>query len=254
MGLKNSIFLDRQQLQQALTRPSAWMLIAVNLALIFAVITWQWNVFDIVFLYWVENLVIGAINVLKMLFCYPDINAMAGGADKNILRETAMQKGYSEERTTKIMKWAPIVLNLGAKLFFIPFFIIHYGMFCYGHGVFVFALFSDGSLNTGAKDATEALKMLTPHMRLAIGLLAASHLFSFLRNFIGANEYKHTNPVALMMRPYGRIVVLHLTILLGGMLAMVFGDPIGLLIVLILFKTLVDLAMHQAERNKYEGI
>jgi len=32
------------------------------------------------------------------------------------------------------------------------------------------------------------------------------------------------------------------------------GDPIGMLIVMMVLKTLVDLAMHQAERNKYEGI
>ena len=254
MGLKNNIFLNRQQLSEALANPSAWMLIAVNLGLILAVIVWKWSIFDIIFLYWVENLLIGAINVLKMLFCSPDLDALSGGASEADILEAAAEAGHSKVHVSKLLKWAPVVANWGAKLFLIPFFIVHYGMFCYGHGVFVFSLFSDGALSKGAADATEVLKLLTPDMRLAIGLLAASHLFSFLRNYLGAGEYRRTHPAALMMRPYGRIVVLHITIILGGMLAMSFGDPIGLLIVLMVLKTLVDLAMHQAERNKYEGI
>ena len=254
MGLKNTIFLNRQQLAEALQNPSSWTLIAVNLGLILGVLVWQWSIFDIVFLYWVENLVIGAINVLKMLFSRPDIKALTGGASAAQVHEAAVQAGQSPQSASKIIKWVPIVASWGAKLFFIPFFILHYGMFCYGHGVFVFSLFSGGVLSSGATDATEALKLLTPQMLLAIGLLTASHLFSFLRNFLVGGEYRQTSPAALMMRPYGRIVVLHITIILGGMLTMAFGDPIGLLIVLMVLKTGVDLAMHQAERNKYEGI
>ena len=31
----------------------------------------------------------------------------------------------------KMLRWA----NQGSKLFFVPFFIVHYGMFCFVHGV-----------------------------------------------------------------------------------------------------------------------
>lgn len=254
MGLKNNIFLNRQQLATALENPSSWTLIAVNLGLILAVVIWKWSIFDIVFLYWVENLIIGAINVLKMLFCSPTLASLTKGASPEEIEQAAHQAGISKQHVNKFARWAPIIANWGAKLFLIPFFIIHYGMFCYGHGVFVFSLFSDDTLSTGKADFSAAQAMLTPDMRLAIGLLAASHLYSLLRNYMGAGEYKHTNPAALMMRPYGRIVVLHITIIFGGILAMAFGDPMGLLIVLMGLKTIVDLAMHQAERNKYQGI
>lgn len=254
MGMKNSIFLNRQQLLSALQNPSSWTLIAVNLGLILAVVVWKWSVFDIVFLYWVENLVIGAINVIKMLFSSTSLTSLANGASPQEIKAAAQQAGVSEQHINKFTRWAPIIASWGAKLFLIPFFVIHYGMFCYGHGVFVFSLFSDDTLTTGKSDWAAAQAMLTPDMRVAIGLLAASHLFSLLRNYIAAGEYKHTNPAALMMRPYGRIVVLHITIIVGGMLAMAYGDPMGLLIVLMVLKTLVDLAMHQSERNKYQGI
>ena len=53
----------------------------------------------------------------------------------------------------------------------------------------------------------------------------------------------------LMMRPYGRIIVLHITIILGAFLTMALGDPLWLLVVLVVLKSLVDLAMHGQERN-----
>ena len=84
--------------------------------------------------------------------------------------------------------------------------------------------------------------------------MAASHLFSFLPTFIAAGEYKRTHPATLMMRPYGRIVALHITIIFGGFLTMAFDSPTGLLIVLMLMKTSVDLVMHQSERLKFQGI
>jgi len=91
-------------------------------------------------------------------------------------------------------------------------------------------------------------------MLFAISLLAASHLFSFFRNFIAAGEYKRTHPATLMIRPYGRIVALHITIIFGGFLTLAFGSPMGLLIILMILKTAVDLAMHQSERQKFQGI
>ena len=217
MGVKNQLFLSKQGLAQALQRPSSWVLIGVNIGLIVAVIGWNWSVFDIVFLYWVENLVIGAINVLKM--------AVAGGKTP--------------------------ATGAAIKLFLIPFFIIHYGMFCYGHGVFVFSMFGDLDPNQVSQGPVDALTLLSGSMLLAVTLLAASHIFSFFGNFIAAGEYRKTQAADLMMRPYGRIVVLHITIIIGAFLTTALGNPLGLLVVLMVLKTLVDLAMHQSEREKY---
>ena len=92
--------------------------------------------------------------------------------------------------------------------------------------------------------------MLTPEILFAILVLAASHLFSFFKNFMGGGEYQRTHAGLLMMRPYGRIVALHITILFGAFLTAVFGSPVGLLIVLVFMKTIADLGLHQVERIK----
>ena len=48
--------------------------------------------------------------------------------------------------------------------------------------------------------------------------LFLSHLVSFIFNYIGKGEYKQSKVNDLMGQPYGRVVVLHVTIILGGFL------------------------------------
>jgi hypothetical protein len=75
------------------------------------VLFFGWSVFPLVLLYWLENVIVGAFNVAKMLIAHP--------------REVAY--------------WA-------GKLFIIPFFVVHFGMFTYVHGALLVALL-------GPKDA-----------------------------------------------------------------------------------------------------
>jgi hypothetical protein len=48
-------------------------LILVNTIPMFGAMFWGWSLLEIVALYWFENLIIGAINVLKMITCVPDL-------------------------------------------------------------------------------------------------------------------------------------------------------------------------------------
>ncbi|MDH3417747.1 MAG: DUF6498-containing protein, partial [Gammaproteobacteria bacterium] len=54
-----------------LSRPSAIVLIVANLVPLFGVLFLGWRVFDVIILYWAENVVIGVINVLRMIVCIP---------------------------------------------------------------------------------------------------------------------------------------------------------------------------------------
>jgi hypothetical protein len=47
--------------------------------------------------------------------------------------------------------------------------------------------------------------------------LFISHGISYRLNYIGRGEYLRTSVVRQMAAPYGRLVVLHITIILGGM-------------------------------------
>jgi hypothetical protein len=52
-----------------------------------------------------------------------------------------------------------------------------------------------------------------------------------------------------MFQPYGRIVVLHIAILLGAFAVLALGSNIGVLLILIVGKTALDLGFHVWERQ-----
>lgn len=194
--------------------PSALVLIAANVVPLIGVVAFHWTVFAILLLYWSENVVVGVFNVLKILFAQPQ--------------------------------------SLGAnatKLFLIPFFTVHYGMFTLVHGIFVLALFGP---KTGAAPSPEAFTFAIRQAGIGIGVLAIalSHGCSFLLNYLGQGEYRRTSPQLLMMQPYARVVVLHVTILFGGFAVLGLHSPVGALLLLVALKTAIDLTAHLAERRK----
>ena len=84
---------------------------------------------------------------------------------------------------------------------------------------------------------------------MLFGLLTY-HAVSYRVNYIGQGEYRHTGPVTLMVEPYRRVLVLHLTVLLGGAALSKLGAPVGALAVLVLTKTALDLWSHRKEHER----
>jgi len=122
------------------------------------------------------------------------------------------------------------------------------------HGVFVLAMFGGGGPTGFPTPDVFWTAIREYHLQWAVLGLAASHGFSFVHNFLMNGEYRRLTPPLLMVQPYGRIVVLHIAILVGGGLMMLLGSPkIGLLILVIL-KTGLDLAAHLRERVKFSGL
>ncbi len=187
-------------------RLSSIALIAANTVPLFGVLLFDWSVYGVLMLYWVENVVIGVINVCRMI----------------VANRAAAQTAQAY----------PIPDKVG--LFLIPFFAVHYGGFCFGHYMTVQTLF----------DETPWL----PGMWLAIGAIAVSHILSFFINYIGQGEYRRTNASVLMARPYGRIILLHVTVIAGAFLMQMLGDEIWMLVVLVGLKTAIDLGFHRKER------
>ncbi|HEY6059828.1 MAG TPA: DUF6498-containing protein [Gemmatimonadales bacterium] len=198
---------------------SSAVLIVANVVPLLGVLTHHWTVFAVVLLYWCENVVVGVFNVLRMLFAQPQ-NAL-------------VQAG---------------------KAFLIPFFCVHYGMFTFVHGVFVFGLFGGGFkqggfAGPGPHAVLEAVRQAG--VGWGVAALIASHGFSFFHNYLAGGEYRLVGLPQLMMQPYARVVVLHLAIIGGGFFVMALGSPVLALALLIVLKTAIDLGAHLAERRKH---
>ena len=194
-------------------RSSALALVVANLVPVYGVLALGWKVAPIMVFYWTENLVVGFFNVQKMRCAQGPLNA------------TGMT--LNGRPVTEGSRWALIL-----------FFILHYGLFTLVHGVFVFVLFGPGT-------------RLGRELGLALLVLAASHGYSYRRNFIGSGEYQRASFARLFWQPYARIIVMHVTILAGGALAGAMGSPLGALLVLVGLKTVIDLGAHWLERRTF---
>ncbi len=198
--------------------PSAVVLILTNIVPVFGVFFAGWDVGAIMALYWLENVAIGLLNVAKMLVA-------RGGSP-------------------------PFPAKVGLSVFFC----FHYGIFTLVHGVFVFVVFQKGGPMGDGTAANGSLFSFVGKAASAYGLaflcLFGSHVFSFFTNFIGRGEYKEKHCMQVMIQPYGRIVILHVTILLGGFVTVFLGSPKSVLLLLVLLKTYGDVFFHLKEHNK----
>ncbi len=206
-------WLDRSYWQ----RPSVVALFLANLLPLYGVMYWDWRVFPILFLYWFENIIIGLMNVLRMLVIDP--------RDRGLWIE---------------------------KIFAVPFFTVHYGGFTAFHGLFVIAIFAGDQYPNldAAFPGPELVLRVTGDYRLTapIVLLTVSHALSFVSNYLRRGEYRLATLTSMVYSPYRRILVMHATLIFGGFLMLESGSPAAGLAVLVGLKIVLDLAAHLRER------
>ena len=133
-----------------------------------------------------------------------------------------------------------------AALVVVPFFAGHFGGFMAAHFALLWGFFIRG-LGPADLGALEDLVEIFAPLWLALLALFISHGVSFAVNFIGRREYAGETIGTLMIAPYKRIFVMHLTIIFGGGLVMLLGTPLPALALLVVLKMLVDLRGHRRE-------
>jgi hypothetical protein len=194
---------------------SAIALIVANLIPVYGVLYLDWKVFPLILLYWLENAIIGAFTLLKMMF------------------------------TTRSPSPRPV-----GKLFMILFFVGHYSSFLGLHGFFLLMLFGgDESAVGGAFDHAWAL-ITTQGFAVTLLAMCASHGVSFVCNFCLGGERHRIEFPRLFVAPYGRVVVLHVFILASAFLVLGLGSSVRSVLLFVALKTVVDLIAHVREHRK----
>ncbi len=123
---------------------------------------------------------------------------------------------------------------------------MHYGIFWLVHGVFVLTLPLFGAVS-GDQELSVDIQPGT--ILLAVLALAISHGLSFWWNFLVRGEYRHTSAAAQMFRPYGRLVILHVTIIFGALAISFTGAPAAAIAILVILKTALDVGLHLSEHR-----
>jgi len=194
-----------------------------------------------VLLYWAENVVIGIINVFRMAVTKEDLGTGDPRTDEALRVAIAADPERWETAHKRVRR--------DRKITMIPFFILHYGVFCSVHLFFLSSIFNPIDdlppfVSVFGYDLAPVLIGIVP--------IALSHLYSFFTNFIGKGEYLRMTPKQVMHQPYGRVVVLHVAILAGGALVQHLGGTVWMLVVLVLAKTAMDAGLHVLERDKFK--
>lgn len=181
-----------------------------------------WSVFYVMVLYWIENVLIGVANLCRIL-----VAGARGG-----------------------------VAAFAGSLFVGAFFSVHYGLFTFVHGMFVFSMFGPGATADSMSDPATAASAfaagagLDRWLLLAVLVIAVSVLVDLVRwiaasrpqadavesKRVAANDMK-----ALMAAPYGRVMVLHLTLIFGAMLMAMLDAPAAAAVLLAGLKLAFDL-------------
>jgi len=203
----------------------AALAIASTVVIAYGVLVLGWSVFIVMALFWFENVVIGGFNVLRMLIS----GARMGGA------------------------------GIVGAVFMSAFFTVHYGLFTAVHGVFVVMLFGmpelgreamNGGLSGPLTQMTERL-FTDSEGWLAILAIIAMHAVSFVQWAFATRE-QPTPLKDLMSAPYGRIVVLHITLIAGGFLIMSLHAPVLGVLLLLALKLGYDLITLRRSPQKQE--
>jgi hypothetical protein len=218
------------------------------------VLVGRWSVATLLVLYWVENGIVGILNVPKIL----------------------LAEGSGGLGAIGTVPRAPTPMGAAGRVSIALFFLVHYGLFWVVHGIFVWTLpmFAaarqaagtppglsapfppDSQFGAGPFDGVGAFAPAigtgvdgSAVLWGAIGL-AISHGISFFVNYLGRGEYRKVSPTEQATRPYSRLVLLHLAIIAGGFVSLLLGSPLGSIVVLVLLKTALDVALHRREHDR----
>lgn len=186
-------------------RPPVLAVLVINLIPAACVLFLGWSALALLLLYWAENVILGVINVFKM-----GVISFAGG-----------------------------VTNALMALFIIPFFIVHYGAFCAGHGFFTVLLVGGALQGHDPFEAAQGIWRERWNYVAPLLAMTAFHLTAFVQ-WLRAGAWKQTSIDRQMTEPYRRIIIMHVTILFGGALVVMLGQPAAAVALLAVLKTLFE--------------
>ena len=134
-------------------------------------------------------------------------------------------------------------------LFYCSFFVVHYGIFCTVHGGLIWT-FANGFGDD--PDLSQLSTLLSePFLGNAVILtnlfvIVAFQLYLFIGFWLLPGRWRQEKTNEIMATPYGRIIVIHLTILIGGFITVSLGEPFYMVILLALLKTVMELGVSVA--------
>jgi len=179
-------------IKRTLTK-SDYFLIAANLVPVVGALFFNWDAKEIFLVYCLETIIIGILNLVKMGIV------------------TAVRK------TDKWYNAGSYTMQSG--LFFMFFFIMHYGLFVAVQMGIFFGVsgIGDGTNLTVFNFFYKWPELITNDSVIMLATFGIGYGFKMIYEFIRSGEYKTMPLVIIMFQPYGRIFIQQLTVILGSL-------------------------------------
>jgi hypothetical protein len=218
---------------------SAYVLVTANLLPIIIGLYYGWNFVEFLFLYWFETAIIGFFNIFKMIL---SSSHPLGQAETRL--DTLLSIGLKE---TRINQTLDTFLSTGLKILMCVFFIFHFGIFMLVHCFFLVGICQEFKLIASHQEIINILLTL----KWVVLPLFISHGYSFFTNYLAGGEYKTAKLSVLIQQPYPRIIVMHITLLIGFFIMMMAKCSSVFVVLFVILKTVADLQSHLKEREKF---
>ncbi len=209
-------------------------LVAANAAVLLGVLFGQWDVYQLVLLYWLENVAIGLFGVLKILLVGPP---------------------FPKDLPPKEARIAPFLVAV--KIVCALVFAFAFSWFTMMHGVFIIVMLGGArpavdnpfTWNVAFQGAMSVLR--SPGFVVVLALMFVGHGWSYVIDYIRRRERYHANIHELMAAPFARVIALHVFIIGGGWVILGIGpQSVLLLLMFVAMKTGADIAAHFYERRR----
>lgn len=190
-------------------------ILATNVVLIVLAVILEWDVAELMFMFWIENIVLGFYGILKIIFF----------------------QGPKGQKEIEINKHVVDISKI--KYILVPFFIIHFGFFCFIHGSFIEVFFGNGFVPTRPQ-----LMTWDNVWTLKFGILAIfiNYGISFIFSYLGKGEFRTTSFIGLLINPYRRIFIIQFMLMGSGIIFILCLSQVPS-IIFILFFFIVKLAL-----------
>lgn len=190
-------------------------LLLSNFVPIFGVVFLNWDVNSIIFLYWLETLVILTFSIIKI--------KKAQGDPSLDQQANVTINGISINRLNKKILVKLSIINNGI------FILIYLGIIIAIFGLPKISLYS---------------------VYITLLSMIISHYVSYKINYIGKEEFLKISPSRVYLIPESRMWIISIVAMFGGLFAKMTGGNTVALILMIILKTSADLYSHVKE-HKY---
>jgi len=205
--------------QRAVRDPIILSGMIVDFLPLFAVLSFGWGAFELVFLYWIENLILGVVTLVRILM-----------------------SGLGKGQVTSTLR----------AVFTGTFFTVHYGGFCLAHGIALVSMLgspsSEGLTNAGIEATMSSHSFVG--LPVILGAIIVWQFYINVFEFFRREEYLEADAQKEMFAPYGRIIVLHLGVFAGAFAMAKYGEPMMGVLALILFRVAIGIVVNSFLRNR----